>query len=290
MIIVSSVVAGVHALAPVLTVPSAAVDSLLRPFELAISHVLVTAHAALAAGGLPAASGLTWAASIAVLVVVVRLALLPLTLRQVRSARRLAASGPALREVRDRYRGARDPEALARMRADTAAVYAQAGVGPLGCLPLLAQAPVLLALFRVLNGAAHGHPVGAMTSTRVPQLDAASLWGASFSDTMHTGGTAAVVAAALTAVMAGAVWLGQHRQLTRNTPPEVLDGAAGRSQRLAVWLAPLLVSLPGLTFPIGMLVYFACTNVWSLGQQLAVIRFLPTPGSPGHARRHGSPG
>jgi YidC/Oxa1 family membrane protein insertase len=147
---------------------------------------------------------------------------------------------------------------------------------------------VLLALFRVLNGAAHGHAVGALTATLVAQLDGATLWGASFSDTMHTGGAATLVAAALTAVMAGALWLAQHRQLTRNTPAAALEGAAGRSQRLGVWLAPLIVSLSGFTFPIGMLVYFACTNLWSLGQQLAVTRFLPTPGSPAHTERRGS--
>jgi YidC/Oxa1 family membrane protein insertase len=236
------------------TVPSFlahVVDLALTPFELLISHVLAGAHAALAACGLPAASGVTWAASIAVLVLVVRLALLPLMIRQVRAA----------------------------------AVHAETGAGPLGCLPVLAQAPVLLALFRVLTAAAHGSAVGAMTPALVAQLDAARLGGAALAAGVHAGGGAVVVAAALTAVMAGALWLTQHRQLTRNTPASALEGVAGRSQRAALWVLPLVTVGSGLTFPIGVLVYFACSNTWTLAQQAAIIRWLPAPGSPAHAAR-----
>ena len=103
------------------------VDTALSPFELVLSSVLVAAHSGLVAVGLPVAAGATWAASIAVLVLVVRLALLPLVVRQVRSARRLAVAAPALQQIRDRYRGSRDAEALIRMRAETRRVYADAG-------------------------------------------------------------------------------------------------------------------------------------------------------------------
>ena len=88
------------------------VDTVLAPFEFVLSSVLVAAHSGLVALGLPAASGATWAASVALLVLVVRLGILPLVVRQLRSARRLAAAAPALKEIRDRYRGVRDPEAL----------------------------------------------------------------------------------------------------------------------------------------------------------------------------------
>jgi YidC/Oxa1 family membrane protein insertase len=101
---------------------------------------------------------------------------------------------------------------------------------------------------------------------------------------MLAGGPAAVVAIALTLVMAGALWLAQHQQLTRNTPPATLEGPAAATLRLLRWVVPGTALFSGLTFPIGLLVYLACTNTISLVQQLAVIRWLPTPGSPAAAR------
>jgi YidC/Oxa1 family membrane protein insertase len=251
-------------------------DTVLAPLEIVISHVLVAAHAGLTGAGLPAASGGTWAASIGVLVVAVRLALLPLAVRQIRSARRLAAVAPALAEVRARYRGRRDPDSLARMRVEVARVYAEAGASPLGWLPLLLlQAPVLVALFRVLDSVARGQAVGALGPALVAQLDGATLAGASLTQTVQAGGPAALVALALTGVMAGTLWLIQHRQLTRNTPPAALEGPAATTQRLLRWVVPATAFVWGLTAPIGLLVYFACTNLVSLGQQMVVLRASP---------------
>jgi YidC/Oxa1 family membrane protein insertase len=262
------------------------IDTVLAPLELVLSFVLAAAHAGLVGLGLPAASGGTWAASVIALVFAVRLALLPLFVRQIRATRRLAAAGPRLQEIRARYAGARDREALARMRAETAQAYSEAGASPAGCLPLLLQAPVLLSLFRVLDAAARGHAIGALGSALVAQLDSATLAGAGLTQSLLTGGLpVVVVAVALTTVMAGTLWVAQHRQLTRNTPPETLSGPAGTTQRLMRWLAPATAVVSGLIFPIGMLVYFACANTISLVQQLAVIRWLPTPGSPAAARR-----
>ncbi len=273
-------------LSPVLSVPGAGLlDALLAPFEVAISQVLVTAHHVLAALGLPAARGITWVASVAILVVVVRSALLPLVIRQVRMSHRLAAAAPRLQQIRERYRGARDRELLTRFRAETQAVYAETGARPLGFLPLLAQAPVLLALFRVLDGVAHGRAVGGVAPSLVERLDGATLAGASLADGMRAGGSASVVALALTVVMAGALWAVQRRQVTRNSTPAALDGPAGAVQRVAVWLLPATALLSGFAFPIGVLVYFACTNLWSLGQQAVLLRWLPTPGSPADAAK-----
>jgi YidC/Oxa1 family membrane protein insertase len=280
----------VHLLPAVLAVPSGAahpglVDTLLRPLELVISQILATAHGLLVAAGLPAAAGLTWLMSIAVLVVVVRSALLPLVIRQVRSSHRLTAAAPRLQEIRDRYRGTRDRESLARMGAETRAVYAETGARPLGFLPLLAQAPILLALFRVLDGATHGRPAGAVAATPALDLASAHLAGASFGDRMGASGAASLVTVGLTAVMVAAVWLLQRRQVTANSAPATLDGAAGAAQRVSVWLLPSMAVFSGFAFPIGVLVYFACTNLWSLAQQAVLLRWLPTPGSPAHTRK-----
>lgn len=265
--------------------PANVLDAALRPLEVAISHVLVAAHDLLAVAGLPPGGGVTWVASIAALVVVVRSALVPLAVRQVRASQRLAAAAPRLREVSERYRGARDAESLARMRAETRAVYADTGARPLGWLPVLAQAPVLLALFRVLDAAAHGRPVGALAGSVAGQVGAATLAGVSLADRMASGGTASGVALALTALIAGSLWLLQHRQLTVNTAPAALEGPGGRALRASVWVLPATAVFSGIAFPIGVLVYTACTNLWSLGQQEVLLRRLPTPGSAAHVRK-----
>ncbi len=270
-------------------VPSTVIDDALRPLELVISHVLVAAHDLLATIGLPPGRGVTWAASIAVLVVIVRSALVPLVVRQVRTSQRLAAAAPRLQEMRERYRGARDAESLARMRAETHAVYADAGARPLGSLPILVQAPLLLALFRVLDAAAQSGPVrpaaGMAAGVAAGHVGRATLAGASLADHMSARGAASVVAAVLTAVAAGALWLLQRRQVTLNTTPSAFEGPGGIALRLSVWLLPATAVVSGLALPIGVLVYVACTNVWSLGQQAVLLRRLPAPGSVAHARK-----
>ena len=260
-------------------------DAALRPFETVISHLLVAVHAGASCLGADPASVGAWTLALIGVVVVVRLAMAPLVVRQVRTGQRMAALAPQLRAVRGRYRGRTDASSLAAMRAESAALSAGAGANPLGCLPALVQLPVLLSLFRVLSGAAHGQAVGAMTPGLVAQLDAASLAGASLAATWATSGAAALLAAGLMAVMAGAVWSQQRRQLTRNTSAAALEGVAGSSARAMVWLLPLLVVVPGVSVPLGVLLYWTLSSLWSLGQASALLRWIPTPGTPAATAR-----
>ncbi len=264
---------------------TAVLDRALWPFEALTSHLLVAVHATVSRLGLDPASIGAWTLALVGVVVVVRLAMAPLVVRQVRTGQRMAALAPQLRAVRERYRGRTDASSLAAMRAESAALSAQAGASPLGCLPVLVQLPVLLALFRVLSGAAHGEVVGAMTPALVAQLDAASLAGASLAATWATSGAAAVIAAGLMAVMAASVWVQQRRQLARNTPAAGLEGVAGSSVRAMARLAPLLVVVPGMSVPLGVLLYWTLSSLWSLGQAGALLRWMPTPGTPAAAAR-----
>jgi YidC/Oxa1 family membrane protein insertase len=272
--------------------------SLLNPLawlETAVSGVLVAAHALLGALGLDPASGGAWVGAVVVLVVVVRLALLPLVLRQVRAAHRLARIAPQLRALHGRYSRptgpggrpqlTRDPAELARWRAEQKALHAQAGASPLSFLPVLLQVPVMIALARVLDGAARGHAVGLLTPLLAAQAGAATVAGAPLSGSLLAGGTGAVVAVALVVVVAGATWLTTHLQLTRGTAPEALEGPVGQAQRMTVWLVPLVMAATSAAVPLGLLVYWASSAVWSLGQGVALLRWRPTPGTPAAAAR-----
>lgn len=278
--------------------------SLLNPLawlESAVSGVLVAAHALLGALGLDPSSGAAWVGAVVVLVVLVRLALLPLVLRQVRASHRLARIAPQLRELQGRYSRpsgpggrqqlTRDPAELARWRAEQKALHAEAGASPLSFLPVLLQLPVMIALARVLDGAARGHAVGLLTPLLAAQAGAATVLGAPLSGSLlggfdgSDGGAGAVLAVALVAVVALCTWVTTRRQLTRGTAPEALDGPVGQAQRMTVWLVPLVMAATSAAVPLGLLVYWASSAVWSLGQSAALLRWLPTPGTPAAAAR-----
>lgn len=274
--------------------------SLLNPLawlETAVSGVLVAAHALLGALGLDPASGGAWVGAVLVLVVVVRLALLPLVLRQVRASHRLALVAPQLRALQGRYSRptgpggrqqlTRDPAELARWRAEQKALHAQAGASPLSFLPVLLQLPVVVALARVLHGAARGHAVGLLTPLLAAQAGAATVLGAPLSGSLLGGGGAAgaVLAVALVVVVAGATWATTHLQLTRGTAPEALAGPVGQAQRTTAWLVPLVMAATSAAVPLGLLVYWASSAVWSLAQGLSLLRWMPAPGTPAAAAR-----
>ncbi|PWJ54217.1 YidC/Oxa1 family membrane protein insertase [Quadrisphaera granulorum] len=272
--------------------------SLLNPFawlETAVSGVLVVAHALLGALGLDPASGAAWVGAIVVLVVSVRLALLPLVLRQVRASHRLARIAPQLRALQTRYSRptgpggrqqlTRDPAELARWRAEQKALHVEAGASPLSFLPVLLQVPVMLALAHVLDGAAREHAVGLLTPLLAAQAGAATVLGAPLSGSLLGGGAGALLAVVLVAVVAVATWVTTHRQLRLGTTPEVLEGPVGQAQRMTVWVMPLVMAATSAAVPLGLLVYWASSAVWSLVQSAALLRWLPTPGTPAAAAR-----
>ncbi|TNM64137.1 membrane protein insertase YidC [Streptomyces sp. NP160] len=275
--------------------------SLLNPLawlETAVSGVLVAAHALLGALGLDPASGAAWVGAVVVLVVLVRLALLPLVLRQVRVSHRLARIAPQLRALQGRYSRptgpggrrqlTRDPAELARWRAEQKALHAEAGASPLSFLPVLLQLPVMVALARVLDGAARGHAVGLLTPVAAAQAGAATVLGAPLSASLlggGDGGAGTLAAAALVVVVAVATWVTTHRQLALGTAPEALEGPVGQAQRMTVWLVPLAMAAASAAVPLGLLVYWASSAVWSLGQGAALLRWMPTPGTPAAAAR-----
>ncbi len=71
-----------------------------------------------------------------------------------------------------------------------------------------------------------------------------------------------------------------QRQLTRkNMPKSALEGPMARQQQIIMYILPFVFVLTGPNFPIGVLIYWTTTNLWTMGQQFYVIRRNPTPGS-----------
>lgn len=270
--------------------------SLLDALNHLIAAVLAGAHALLTGLGLPAAGSLTWILAIAVLVLTVRIALLPLVGHGVRLTHAGARARPHLRELQQQYAGRTDPDSIRELFAARRAVNAEHGVSRLGCLPLLLQLPILFALYGVLRAVAQGQPVGAMDAALVASASSASILGVGLTQRWgdavgHSVGHALVVLA-LAALAAGLSYVTQRYAAA---PNQVLDGlpeAFAQAQGIMPALSAAGILIGAAAVPLGLLVYWVANNAFTLVQQGAITRYAPTPGSPAyaaHAARRAAP-
>jgi YidC/Oxa1 family membrane protein insertase len=223
--------------------------SVLDPFSHALAAVVAAAHAGLTTLGADPASGPTWLLCIAAVVVAVRLALLPLAVHGVRLAH-AAARG---------HGGSR-----------------------LGCLPLLVQLPIWLALYRLLSDVASGVPVGAMGTELVASLSAATLLGVPLAERGYLGAgwTHLAVVAGLAGTAALLAYVTQRYFVAPSTALADLPEAVARTHQMMPVLAALGVVVAGGVVPVALLGYWVCNATWTLGQAVVVWRWFPTPGSP----------
>src|SRR3954465_1116727 len=146
----------------------------MTPLYYAISAVMVAWHWLFTAIGMDPDGGGTWALSIIGLTLVVRAALIPLFVKQIKSSRNMQLIQPKVKELQKKY--GHDRERLAQ---ETMALYKESGTNPFAsCLPILIQMPIFLALFRLLDHAAKGNAKGVLTEEQVNQLQNATIFGA----------------------------------------------------------------------------------------------------------------
>ncbi len=127
---------------------------ILWPFKWVIEAILVGFHGLWSAVGFDPSDGLTWILSILGLVLVVRAALIPLFVRQIKSQRKMLEIAPQLKKIQEKYKGKRDQFSREAMSRETMELYRRTGTSPFAsCLPLLAQMPIFFSLFQVLDTA-----------------------------------------------------------------------------------------------------------------------------------------
>lgn len=172
----------------------------MEPFRWLVSVIMVAFHDGLAALGMPAAEGWTWTLAIIGLVLVIRAALIPVFLAQVRAQRRMWQLQPDLKALQDKYRGKTDQLSLQAMAQEQMAAYKKHGINPFSaCLPLLVQAPFFLALFQLLAGiadaSARGEGIGAISHANAVQFASSAIFDAPLSASLlHGGGDPTTVA------------------------------------------------------------------------------------------------
>ncbi len=260
--------------------------SILNPLFVAVAWVIMRIHAVLAVP-FGASSGVTWGLSIVILVMLMRLLMVPLFIKQVNAQRKMQSHMPQLQEIRKRYKNDKQ-----RLNEETMKFYKENGINPLGgCLPLAAQLPVFWSLFNVLRAISNGH-VGqyGLTAEVINSAKQAKIFGASLADTFlrpisGEGWSERIVILVFVLVSAGTTFLTMRQSakrgmLNQTAPDPDQPGAAmaASMSKNMMYIAPFF-ALTGLYWQFGLVIYWVTTNVWTLGQQHFLFRNLPVVGS-----------
>ncbi|MFB2598907.1 membrane protein insertase YidC [Herbiconiux sp. P17] len=263
-------------------------DTILWPIKWVVELILVGWHYFWTFLGLDPAAGLTWVLSIVGLVLVVRAALIPIFVRQIKSQRKMLEVAPQLKKIQDKYKGKKDQFSREAMSRETMELYRRTGTNPLAsCLPLLLQMPIFFSLFSVLNNAQKGLAgVGPLNAELGKQFGDATLFGVAplhdtFIGAWNAGGPWQVmlIAGLMVVLMTASQFYTQLQIMAKNQSPEAKNSPMFKQQRILLYILPLVFVFSGVAFPLGVMFYWLTSNLWTMGQQFLVIRNMPTPGS-----------
>jgi len=257
-------------------------DSILKPLYIAVSWVIVTIHDLLSPF-FGTDSGVSWSLAIIGLVIIIRIILVPLFVKQIKSQRALTALQPHMKEIQKKYKDDRQKQSEEMMK-----LYKEHKTNPLAsCFPILAQAPIFFALFTVLNGIGKNPPVkhGVLSQEDVVSAAQAKFFGAPISDTFLGTDitTVKLVTILLIALMSLTTFTTQRQLMTKGMPKmDASNNMMLQQQKIMLYAFPVIFAISGVNFPVGVLIYWSTTNLWTWGQQYYVIKRNPTPGSPAY--------
>ena len=195
--------------------------------------------------------GLGWGWAIVGLTVIVRLAILPLTIKSIKGMNAMRALQPQVKQIQEKYKGDRQKMNEAMMR-----FYKENKVNPFAsCLPLLLQLPVFFALYQLLNGQEFKDQVAASGDTNFLFI---------------TDITSKATGAELIVLIV--LFIGSQMASTL-----VMSVTADKTQQRIMLLLPIMFAAFIPNFPAGLIIYWITTNFWTLGQQLVVRRLSPPP-------------
>lgn len=261
-------------------------ETILWPLRWLVELVLAVWHQAFTLIGMDPASGVTWVLSIIGLVLVVRSALIPVTVRQIKSQRRMMDLAPEMKKVQDKYKGKKDQFSREAMSRETMALYKRHGTNPFSsCLPILIQMPVFFSLFYVLRHASENKPgIGFMNESLTTSFNDASIFGAplkmTFTQGWESGNWVVVILLGMIMIlMIASQFFTQLQIMSKNVSDETKNSPMYRQQRILLYIIPFAFLFSGVAFPLALNIYWFSSNLWTMGQQFIVIRNMPTPGS-----------
>lgn len=252
---------------------------ILVPLYYAVSGVMLAWHWLLTHIGFDPEGGTAWALSIIGLTLVIRACLIPLFVKQIKASRNMQLIQPKVKELQKKY--GHDRERLAQ---ETMKLYKDSGTNPFAsCLPILLQMPIFFALFRLIDEAADNIGHGFLSEARAEDFGKSQLFGqlplaGSFTTPLGSTGVQ-ILAAVLVVAMTATTFLTQRQLMAKNMPPDALSGPYAQQQKMLLYILPVVFAVGGIAFPIGVLLYWTTSNLWTMGQQFYVIRNNPAPGT-----------
>lgn len=230
-------------------------------------------------------TGWAWGLSIVSLVILIRICLIPLFVKQIKSTRNMQALQPKMKAIQERYKSDKQRQSEEMMK-----LYKETGTNPLSsCLPILAQSPFFFALYHVLSSIASGKTIGVINESLLDSARQAHIFGAplasKFTDSaaevaaLDASLTDVRIVTAVMIVMMSASQFYTQRQLMQKNVDLTVKTPYMQQQKMLMYIFPVIFAVMGINFPVGVLVYWLTTNVWTMGQQMFVINQNPTPGS-----------
>ncbi len=272
-------------------------DKLLGPLIWGVSWIIVQFHRLFSTIFLPN-SGWSWGLSIVFLTLVIRAALIPLFVKQIKSMRAMQVVQPEMKKLQDKYkkeleRARLDPvkkrEIQQRQQRETMALYKEHGTNPFAsCLPLLVQMPFFTALYRLLYNVASGTSLFFMSKELVQSAKQAHIFGAPISAHFNTPAaqlagasvnSVKIVILVMTAVYVVTQFITQRQMILKNSAP---DNPMVQQQKAMLYIMPVMMAFFCFIAPVGVLIYLLTTNFWTMGQQFYVLHNSPLPGSKAH--------
>ena len=273
-------------------------DAILHPFAWAISWLWVWIHDFLVLVGMSSGSGIAWVLSIVLLTILVRIAIIPLFLKQIRSSRAMQAIQPEMRKIQDKYKGKKDQVSRQKMMEETQALQRKHKVSPFAsCLPMLVQMPVLFGMYRAIiavssisagtytyRSEAADH-LGPLTESVSTEIVNSTVFGVPLSRTLREStGDPLIVGVFVTAIilMVALQFFSMRLSFQRNMP-DLGNNPIAQSQRSMMYVMPLMFIFSGVFFQMGVVIYTVTASFWALGQSFWTVKVMPTPGSPAYA-------
>jgi YidC/Oxa1 family membrane protein insertase len=257
--------------------------TILNPLYFAVSWVIVTFHSLLGyIFGKDSHGSIKWSLAIIGLVILIRIILIPLFVKQIKSQRALTALQPHMKEIQKKYKDDRQKQSEEMMK-----LYKEHKTNPLAsCFPIIAQAPIFFALFTVLNGIARNHPHGVLKGDLLTSAQQAKFFGADLSSSFlsaHTNTQTKIVTVLLIVFMSATTFTTQRQLMVKGMPKmDSSNNMMLQQQKIMLYVFPVIFAISGVNFPVGVLIYWSTTNLWTFGQQFYVIKRNPTPGSPAY--------
>lgn len=251
------------------------------PIYWAISWILLAWHSVFDKIGIDGTwlnTNWDWVLAIVFLVLTVRVVIFPLFVKQIRSQRAMQAIQPQMKALQEKHKG--DKETLQREMME---LYRREKANPLmGCLPLLLQMPIFLGVFHIIKRLGTGTSDKFLYGWTDVQFDdgaAAKLFGVSIGATFGNGGWDAVLCGVLGVIMIVTTYLTSRQMILKTGWSE--DPTQKMMQKLMLYGIPLTLIISAVAFPLGLIIYWTTSNLFSLGQQMWVLKKYPPPRAAG---------